>query len=193
VRNFKPAFLGDGWFDWIGTSPGRIDPDSGEFVDTTATGFGEEGGIFDFAEVTPGRVDPKTGMLIIPSNLSPEQREKLKRLHAERREAPSERSFSRFARHEGPSEAPRTSMRVRMEEEPREAQAASVFDKMFGAPAPRMNGPRVGCGTCGEHESYLSGSSDGGPGIALWGLFLGTVGVIALEAFGVTNWSQAKK
>ena len=188
MRNFKPPFLGESWFDWVGTSPGRIDPESGEFVESTAIPEDERQGFFDWIEVTPGRVNPKTGKLVVPSNLPPEQREKFKRAHAERREAggqaPPERSFSRFSRGGDLPALPAPRGESRKE-------APEVFEKMFGprVNGPKMNGPRVGCGTCSE--SYMSGAEKDGPGAVLW-IFLGTVTVIALEAFGVTHWSQQK-
>jgi hypothetical protein len=198
VRNFKPAPLGESWFDWIGTSPGRIDPESGDFIESTVVPEKEREGFFDWLEVTPGRVNPKTGKLVVPTNIPKEQREKLKRAHAaaERRgesgEGLPERSFSRFSRAagEGSMLLPGGSERLQALPAPKKPEGG-VFDRMFGAPA--MNGPYdVGCGPCGGSHEMGESAGIGGSGAVLW-LFLGTTAVIALEAFGVTHWSQPKQ
>ena len=53
-----------GFMDFIQTSPGRVDPRTGELVVSTAVPKGERRGIFDFIETSPGRVDPRTGRMV---------------------------------------------------------------------------------------------------------------------------------
>lgn len=97
VKNYRP-YLGqeDDWFSWISTSPGRIDPTSGEFVESTAVPEKERTGMFDWIEASPGRVDPRTGKLVIPTTLPKEQREKLRRAAGGGEGRLPERGLSRF-------------------------------------------------------------------------------------------------
>lgn len=191
MRNFKPANLGEGWFDWIGTSPGRIDPESGDFVESSVLPPSEREGIFDWVEVTPGRINPKTGKLVIPTNIPKEQRERLKKAHEKKGDSEGrfpERSFSRFSKSEGSSslDFPKGE---RLKGLPASKKEEGVFDRMFANPT--LNGPyKVGCGPCGGEMAGSGGI--GGSGAVLW-LFLGTTAIIALEAFGVTHWSQPKQ
>lgn len=163
MRNFKPPYLGDGWFDWVNTSPGRLHPETGELIETTVVPLNERQGMFDWLEVTPGRINPKTGKLVVPTTIPKDQRERL------RQDKESEpRAFSRFS--EGRSRLPVTP-RFGMKEEP------------------AMNGNKdMGCGECSEMGN--SGSGDG-PGLILW-LFLGTAAIVGLEAAGITTWSKPK-
>lgn len=182
--------MGEGFFDWIATSPGRIDPRSGEFVESTVIPEKERESFFDWVEVSPGRVNPKTGKLIIPTTISPEEREKLRRHGGSgrgEREEGSERSLSRFGGGGGSSQRPR--LLKERPEKPRssEPKELNMFD-VFGA-EPSLNGPgyRVGCDTC----EGLGESRSEGPNVILW-MVLGFGAVVALEALGITHWSMPK-
>lgn len=185
MRNFRPARLGedDDWFGFVETSPGRIDPRSGELIESTTLPSSKAEGMFDWLETSPGRVNPRSGALVVPTGLTPEQRGRLKRpgtgLSPSRR--PMERSLSRFG---GGESDPFKGMRQLEHAGARSAAPGGIMD-FFGS---EMNGPhpKIGCDTCGGMGD--AGSGDG-PGIALW-LFLGVGTAVALEAFGVTSWSK---
>lgn len=59
--------IGQGPFEWVETTPGRMDPRTGRFVRPTAVPGRERRGPFEWVEVTPGRVDPRTGRFIEPT------------------------------------------------------------------------------------------------------------------------------
>lgn len=180
MRNFKPPHLGEGFFDWVGTSPGRIDPESGDFVESTVAPKHEQEGFFDWLEVTPGRVNPKTGKLVIPTTGPKEHRDKMKRAQ-DSRESDSDvpaRSMSRFGarREEAPSRLTRYQEPERLKE--------GAMDKLFGS---RMNGSKdMGCGACSEMGDV---SGDGIP-TGVLAIFIGAAAVVAMEAFGITSWSK---
>lgn len=89
--------LGQGIFDWVETSPGRIDPRSERFVESTALPEKERRGMFDWAETSPGRVNPRTGKLIrktgrgevsAPEEKRPDRLPFIPRVAREREDAP---------------------------------------------------------------------------------------------------------
>lgn len=194
MRNYRPSTLGDSWFDWIETSPGRIDPSSGELVDTTALPEKDQKGMFDWIETSPGRINPRTGKLRVPTTLPPEAREKLK---SSGKGAPPARNFSRFAPPSPEGRSPRRASDVTGAQSQQDLtewspRGESMNGRGFGVgcgcnEAGESNGYGVGCG-CSE----MGESRGGSPGAILW-IFLGVTGLIALEALGVTNLTKAKQ
>lgn len=75
------------FMNFVQTSPGRVDPRTGQLVASTAVRKGERTGIFDFIETSPGRVDPRTGRMVPVAGMKPSA--------GPARTAPA-RSFPRF-------------------------------------------------------------------------------------------------
>lgn len=99
MRKYKPATLGVSMFDVITeTTPGRVDPRTGELIESTAVPSRERKGIFDWAEVTAGRVDPRTGRLVKPRKGSKRDLEPARERLVDRRRMPDydERPYPRM-------------------------------------------------------------------------------------------------
>jgi hypothetical protein len=183
MRNFKP-YLGqddDDMFSWVSTSPGRIDPRSGEMVDLTAVPVKEMQDMFDWISTSPGRIDPRSGKSVAITTFKKDQKDRFRRPGSGGEMRLPERSMSKFGGQRRREFSPGVQRAVVAAES---VEEGGLFDA-FGPS--RMNGPYgVGCDTC---EGMGAGKAKDGPGVALW-LFLGTVAVVALEALEVTAWSK---
>lgn len=199
MRNLKPTSLGEGWFDWVGTTPGELDPETAEVIESTVLPKDEQQGFFDWLEVTSGRVNPKTGKIAVPTNASKEKREAIRAYNAkkekeeERKKEESDRALKEAAAYFDKMESESTG-----QESTRSRSAGSRLQLKSYSTTPKTPASQsrsspysLNPNMNGYGSTRLSGSTqvDNGPGIVLWA-FLGASAIVALEAFGVTNWSR---
>lgn len=162
MRNFRPPSLGyEDLAALIQTSPGRVDPRTGEYVTPTALISSRAKALEDLIETSPGRTDPRTGRAVLFRNLSEDSRRGGLR-HAGEPSRFGRPTPDRFQRRGAP-----------------ELEYSSIAENFGG----ELSGPgsSIGCDTCG---GLGDADSNGGPGIALW-LFIGAGVYVALEAFGM--------
>jgi hypothetical protein len=114
--------------------------------------------------VSPGRVDPKTGKLVVPTSLTPEGKGKL----SKRKKESEERPGSRFR--------------------PGMFRPEDVSERREMVMSGRRRGYGVGCDSC----TSLGASGSAVPNVLLFAL-LGFGAMVALEAFGVTNWTRNRQ
>ncbi len=162
--------MGVSMFDWIETSPGRVDPHTGKLVESTSVSQDKAKSMFDWVATSPGRVDPRTGKFIRSSAVregasGPD-------LEVKRPQRPTP-LVSKPSDDEGsePGETPAPPWR---------SSRGGVLDWTPGGES-RMNGP------------ISSPENPQGHSNVLFWMVLGFAGFLALEATGVTKLTSISR